>query len=381
MLVAGCSAYPPQYVWRVLSLRDSDVDDMHVFPRRDIAAAPGAADIPLAPDPERVRQAFAKALPGQSLEPWLEARGTLAFVVLQRGRVIYEGYFGGQQRDAPVTSFSVAKSVLGTLVDLAAEQGRIGSLDDAVTLYVPELAARDPRFERVTLRHLLDMDSGLRYREFPFVNGDDARTYYFPDLRRLAIEQTSVERPPASGWQYNNYHPLLLGLVLERTTGMPVSKWLEVALWQPAGMAGGASWSLDSEASGFEKLESGLNARALDFARFGQLFLDDGVALDGRRVVAAVDVRAATAPDGARPLDAMRPGLYYKHFWWGQRLPAGGYAFSARGNHGQFVFVSPANGTVIARFGREYGVPPGEWARLAEAMADTLGGAPPAAAR
>jgi len=73
------------------------------------------------------------------------------------------------------------------------------------------------------------------------------------------------------------------------------------------------------------------------------------------------------------PLTHLRAGMYYKHFWWGQQRADGGYDFSARGNHGRFVFVSPANGVVIARNGQRYGVPPGEWMRLFEQMADRLG--------
>ncbi len=197
--------------------------------------------------------------------------------MLRRGQLIYEGYFNGQQRDDPATSFSVAKSVLGTLLDQAIEAGKVSSLDDPVTRYLPELQQRDPRFEAVTLRHLVDMKAGLHYQEFPFLNGDDAKTYYWPDLRELALQHTQVEQAPGQAWLYNNYHPLLIGLVLERRTGMPVAQWLQQQLWQPAGMPAGASWSLDRE-GGFEKLESGINARTRDFARFGQLFLDQGVA-------------------------------------------------------------------------------------------------------
>ena len=72
-------------------------------------------------------------------------------------------------------------------------------------------------------------------------------------------------------------------------------------------------------------------------------------------------------------LPQFRDGAYYKHFWWGQRRADGGYDYSARGNHGQFVYVSPANQVVIARTGREYGVPPRQWIALFEAMADSLG--------
>lgn len=372
-LALALVAYPPVYVWRTLSLGDSDVDDQFVFPKRTIHAAAAAREMPIAPDPERVRRAFAALMPGQDLDAWLAANTTQGFVVLQHGRVIYEGYFNGHHRDDTATSFSVAKSVLATLVDLAVAEGRIRSLDDPVTDYLPELKARDPRFAQIRLRHLLDMNAGLHYVEYPFMTSDGAKTYYWPDLRALALAGTRIERPPGEAWLYNNYHPLLVGLVLERTTGMPVATWMERKLWQPAGMAADASWSLDSEATGFEKLESGINARTLDFARFGQLFLDGGVALDGTRVLPAQAVRDATSPDGAMPLPQYRAGAYYKHFWWGLQRDDGGYDFSARGNHGQFVFVSPKNGVVIARNGRDYGVPPPVWIRLFAGLADRLG--------
>lgn len=364
--------YPPAYVWRVLVWRDADVEDQYRFARRVVKAAVPALQMPVALDEQAVRQAFAAAKPGQSLENWLASQGTLGFVVLRRGQVIYEGYFNGQQRDEPATSFSVAKSVLATLLDQAIAAGRVGSLDDPVTKYLPELHARDRRFDRITLRHLVDMNAGLHYREFPFLHGDDAKTYYWPDLRSLALQGTRIDHVPAEAWLYNNYHPLLIGLVLERSAGMPVAQWLQQQLWQPAGMPADASWSLDRE-GGFEKLESGLNARTLEFARFGQLFLDEGVALDGRRVLDAEAVRAATSPEGANSLAHRRPGMYYKHFWWGQQRADGHHDYSARGNHGQFVFVSPANGVVIARNGQRYGVAAGEWLRLFEQMADRLG--------
>jgi Beta-lactamase len=87
-------------------------------------------------------------------------------------------------------------------------------IDDPVTRYVPELAARDPRFKQVTLRELLTMSSGLRYREssFPSPRGDDTNTYYGVDLRKHALEQTRIEQAPGREWHYNNYNPLLLGL-------------------------------------------------------------------------------------------------------------------------------------------------------------------------
>jgi CubicO group peptidase (beta-lactamase class C family) len=372
-LVAAYAVYPASYVNRLLAWRGADVDDQFRFPRREIRSGSKSVERRKEADPQRVRAAFASTHDGADLEAMLRQHDTLAFLVLQHGQLVYEGYFGGHQADAPVTSFSVAKSLLSTLILLAVADGRIGGLDDAVTRYVPELVRRDARFDRITLRHLLQMRSGIRYREFPFFHGDDAKTYYWPDLRELALNQTRIDTDPGGAFVYNNYHPLLLGLVLERATGLSVTDVLSRRVWQPAGLGAGASWSLDSEASGFEKLESGVNARALDFARFGQLFLDDGLAADGTRVLPAGLVQAATGPDGAMPLDALRPGLYYQLMWWGQRRPDGGHDFSARGNHGQYVFVSPSNAVVIVRFGRRYGQPAGAWMRSFEALADALG--------
>jgi CubicO group peptidase (beta-lactamase class C family) len=371
------TVYPAQYVYRTLVWMESDVDDRFRFPPREIAAHTGARELPSDPQPARVRAAFAASMPGQELDGWLAAQQTMGLVVLQHGRVIFEGYYNGHQREERATSFSSAKSILSTLVAAAAEDGLL-DLDEPITKRLPELRARDPRFERFTVRHLLGMRQGIRYRETGLPNGDDAKTYYWPDMRALALQETVIASDPAPGWRYNNYHPLLVGLLLERATGMPVAKYLEQRLWQPTGMAAGASWSLDSKASGFEKMESGVNARTIDFARFGQLMLERGVAADGRRVLKELTVRQLTGPEGAADLDHRRKGQYYQLFWWGQREPRWGDAFYAHGKYGQFIFVSPSNGVVIARNGRQYGVAAPEWITTFSQMAYELGRSLPA---
>jgi CubicO group peptidase (beta-lactamase class C family) len=379
LLATALLLYPPTYVYRVLVWADADADDHTRFPMRRIAPRAGAQPLPRKPDPAAVEAAWQAAGGAHPMADDLASLGTQAFLVLRRGEVIYEGYFNGATRDSWVTSFSVAKSFLAVLVHMAAAEGAIASLDDPVTRYLPELRRRDARFDRVTLRHLLRMASGIRYEEFPFLHGDDARTYYDPDLRKLALEETQIgDVAPGTRFHYNNFHPLLLGLVLERTTKMPVARYLEQRLWQPAGMVGDASWSLDSEASGFEKLESGLNARAEDFARFGQLMLQGG-RIDGVQVVPQAIVESSTAPPVVPPgyyaggwmqPDARR---YYASMWWGQSRDDGGFDFAGRGNHGQLLFVSPRNGVVIVRHGTRYGINSSAWFERARLMADRLG--------
>ena len=243
-----------------------------------------------------------------------------------------------------MTSFSVAKSVVSALVGRAIAGGRIGSVDDAIVTYLPELAGRN--LDGVTIAHLLEMASGIRYDGggsggTPFQ--DDAKTYYEPDLRRLAL---AVERagPPGSQWQYNNYHPQLLGLILERTTGMSVSDYLSQELWKPLGMEAPASWSLDSNKGGFEKMESGINAHAADFARFGLLFAHDGE-IGGRQLLGADWVRTSTEPKVKDD---------YGYFWWTD--PASTQrAFAARGNLGQLIYVAPDKDVVVVQFGEHSG--------------------------
>jgi CubicO group peptidase (beta-lactamase class C family) len=378
LLAVACIVYPPQYVWRVLVWQDADADDWQRFAMRRMAPAAGAQPLPRRPDPASVTAAWVTAGGQREMEAELASHGTQAFLVLRDGVVIHESYANGGSREGWVTSFSVAKSFLSALLGVAVAEGRIDTLDAPVTRWVPELLRRDPRFAQVTLRHLVNMASGLHYAEFPFLHGDDAKTYYHPDLRALALFQSRVETPPGQRFHYNNYHPLLLGIVIERATGMPVADYLAQKLWQPAGMVGEASWSLDRE-GGFEKMESGINARAEDFARFGLLMLHQGRVGD-RAVVPADWAQASTSPLQApadyyagSPWHRANPARFYTAMWWGQARPEGGRDFAARGNHGQMVFVSPRNGVVIVRHGWRYGLPPQVWFERARVMADALG--------
>ena len=193
------------------------------------------------------------------------------------------------------------------------------------------------------------MSSGLQYvkSDNPFVS-DDPKTYYDPDLRARAL-QAVVEGAPGEKFRYNNYNPLLVGMVIERATGKSVSEYLSEKIWQPLGMSAPATWSLDSEASGFEKMESGVNARAIDFLKFGRLFLHEGN-WNGRQIIPADWVYASTKPDSLND-----PARFYQYFWWVNRSREPDYHYYGEGNKGQFIYIVPSSKIIIARFGVEYG--------------------------
>ena len=231
---------------------------------------------------------------------------------------------------------------------------------------MPELLPKDARFADVTLRDLMSMSSGLCYVELGMPWSDDAQTYYGTDLRRTALS-VDVCEPAGSRFLYNNYNLLLEGPVLERATGTTVSDYLSRRLWRPMGAEADASWSLDSEWSGFEKMESGLNAVPRDYARFGVLFARGGE-VGGRQVVPEDWVRLATSPEAAGGAAS-----FYGLHWWtgttsGDRFPVG-HAL-AEGYFGQFVYVAPDRGLVIVRLGDDYGVE--EWPQRLSRLADAL---------
>ena len=155
-------------------------------------------------------------------------------------------------------------------------------------------------------------------------------------------------------------------MILERATGMPVSHYMEAKLWKPAGMEADASWSLDSKEDGFEKMESGVNARARDFARFGMLFAKEGK-WRGKQLISRGWVKESTRADTNTD-----PSLDYQYFWW-VNTPDGKNHFSARGNYGQYIYVAPEKDLVIVRLGKEEGERGyGYWTSLFEQLATKL---------
>jgi CubicO group peptidase (beta-lactamase class C family) len=318
------------------------------------------------------------------LDKLLESTNTTAFIVIKDDAILYERYFNGYVRDSINTSFSMAKSFTSALIGIAIDEGYIDSVDAPVVTYIQEL--RGKGFDSLTIRHLLMMSSGFNYSEtslpgdidFPW--GDDVATYYSLDLRKTALG-VKVSEPPGKHFRYNNYHPLLLGMILERTTGRSVAEYLEEKIWKPLGMEFPASWSIDSEESGFEKMESGINARAIDFAKFGRLFLNNGD-WNGTRIISERWVAESTTRDYDVPTDYYRlPGWwvssfesglgYYKYMWWAYTRGENDYDFYAAGHLGQYVYVSPRRNLIIVRHGMNEGAV-NSWPELLYKAAEKL---------
>jgi len=361
--LSACATLPP---WMMVQGRAAISDHRH-FHNAEIAPAATPRALPALEAPPRLPA----PRNGESLESALERNGTVAFIVVQHGRVVWERYFNGHRRDSIATSFSVAKSVISLLLGQAIADGKVASVDEPITRYLPELRERDPRFERVRLRDLLQMRSGIAFDEDYQKPWSDAAVFYLtPDLR-AAVHGLHIEVEPDTRFKYSSGDTQLLGMAIERAIGQPLARYLEQRLWQPMGAEYPASWSQDSAAGGVTKAFCCLNARAIDFARLGQLMLERG-RVDGRQVVPerwiadSLAVREHAGADAPTRANLQRPGepraAFYTWQWRRMPAPAPGELgvratddFYAQGFYGQYVYVAPAKQMVIVRLGREHG--------------------------
>ena len=372
----GALVYSPEYVGRVLRSGQSEVGDyLDGFPLSPLSASKEPFVFTEALEEERVSSAFQEILGVSDFDAFLADAETQAFIVIKDDTVLYEHYFNGAERDSMMTSFSVAKSFDSALIGIAIEEGFIGSVEDPITEYLPELLERDAAFERIRIKDLLLMASGLEYQELRWwlLNGDDPLTTYYPDQREISLTNTRIIDPPGQYFLYNKYHPQLLGIILEGTTGMSVTEYTQTRLWDRIGMEYDGAWAMDSQESGFEKMEAGLNARAIDFAKFGRLVLNDGD-WDGDQVVPADWIRESTSLDPTThnvdyfahsfgPYIYEEGNGYYKYMWYGKLRQGQQSDIAAEGDLGQIIYISPAHHVIIVRNGTGFGISLGEWTK------------------
>jgi CubicO group peptidase (beta-lactamase class C family) len=351
----------PTYAWRMLRYGESDINDVRIFPERMIENGSTYSLIERGHGgtPYEVEYPYQGEMRREVLDDLLKRTGTRAFLILKDDKLIYESYFESSRKEVN-TSFSTAKSFSSALIGAAIADGSIESVSDPVIQYVPEIAGRG--LDQLTIRDLLLMNSGIRYLHSdeilfylaPF--SDDALTYYPPDLRKVALSVKASGTPIGEAFRYNNYHMLLEGLIIERATGMHVAEYLQEKFWKPMGAEFPASWSMDSEASGFEKMESGINARAIDYARFGLIFLHNGT-WNGVQILPEAWVAESTQPLRPDPrrwetmTDIADYGGYYKYHWWGIDNADGTYDFNSHGKYDQLIYIAPRRNVVIVRLG------------------------------
>lgn len=278
----------------------------------------------------------------QALELFLKDHKTLSFLIIRNDSILYEYYDQSKADSSIVTSFSVAKAFISGLIGIAISEGKISGTNTSIVSYFPELM--DQGFDPVTIDHLLDHTSGIHYKEIQNHVGGNLEFYWGKDLSTDIFNINPVFTP-GEHFEYSNINTQLLAMILKRATGMSVSEYLQEKIWKPIGMEYPASWSTSKDGpDGIEKAFCCLNARTIDFAKFGRLYLNRGN-WNGKQIISEswIDQSLSSSKENGQRLTY--------HYNWGIGPKKYG-SYYAIGLYGQFIYMYPEKNVIIVRFGK-----------------------------
>lgn len=280
-----------------------------------------------------------KAVLPPEVAAWIEDRAVTSMVVLKDGLMVHESYHLGTGEADLRISWSMAKSVLSALFGIVLAEGKIESLDDPVTRYVPELAGT--AYDGATLRDILTMSSGVAF--------DEDYLDFWSDINRMgrvlalggtmdgfAAGLSEREAEPGARWHYVSIDTHVLGMIIRGATGEDIPELLERHILAPMGLEQAPYYLTDGEGVSF--VLGGLNMTTRDYARLGQMIAQGGV-WQGRQIVPRDWVEQSIRPQAPG-------GAGYGYQWW-IADGAGPGEVNAQGIYGQYIWIDRSRGVVI----------------------------------
>ncbi|MCM1530660.1 MAG: beta-lactamase family protein [Bacteroides sp.] len=352
LAVAGCVAVlvlpGNYYVRRALVHTYPKIDQYPIFENRVVRAG---NPVPLE---------FASGVSGCRIDSAFEADfaryGTVAFLVMRNGRVELEQYWEDYGEKSHSNSFSMAKSIVSLLIGCAIADGCIESVDQPVSDFLPEWGSFNGR--PLLIRDLLTMSAGVKWDESSTsLFSTTTEAYYGKDLWGLARREVLVATPG----EYFNYQSgvtQILAFLLKKATGRNIADYASEKIWTPIEAEEDALWSLDRK-DGMEKAYCCFNSNARDFARLGQLVLQNGYWYSKNGRVSVVDsayVAQATSPatylKAVLPNGTEAPCTMYGYQFWLMNYKGHEVKYF-RGILGQYIMVIPDLDMVVVRLGHK----------------------------
>lgn len=340
----------PTYMREALIHWYPDISDTYIFSSHTVRKADICWDFPEARD-------FNSYQMTPEENKYLDQYGTVAYLVIQNDSVLYEEYRDGWTPETLSNIFSATKSIVGLLIGIAYDEGYIESLDDKVGKYLLEFKEGDK--DKITIRHLLTMSSGLDWDEaYTALISKTTEAYYGDNIRDLVMN-LEVAEEPGKRYSYKSGDTQILSFVLEAALNkghkekesVTISDYAQEKLWQPVQACNDALWNLDRE-GGDEKTYCCFNTTARDMAHLARLILHNGN-WNGKQVISEKYLQEAISPavylenefsDG--PLDYYGFQIWIMHYK-GMQFPA------FRGLGGQYVFAIPQKNAIVVRLGHK----------------------------
>ena len=330
----------PKYAQRALIYQKVGIDDYTLFENRTVAVAqPQEWDT----DPA----ASGLKLNAKTIKEFDELQ-TIAYLVIKDGKIIFEQYWGGYGTKSLTNSFSMAKSIIGLLIGAAIDDGYIKSIEQPISDFIPEY--KNSTNQNLKIKDVLSMSSGLNWDEsYGSLFSTTTEAYYGKNIKDLIYSLKVIEQPGIE-YKYLSGNTELLAMVIETATGKKVAEYTSVKFWKPMGAVNEALWCLDDK-DGMEKAYCCFNSNARDFARWGQLVLNNGI-WNNDTLISPEYVKMSTAPASHLTDETGNNINYYAYQWWVQQLNGHDVPYM-RGILGQYVFVIPNRNAVVVRLGHK----------------------------
>lgn len=308
------------------------ISDYEYFDNREIANSN--------PEPWPIHKNFNQFIETEELKVLNEQRETKSFLVIKNDSIVFEKYYDGYDENSLSNSFSVAKSIVVSLMGKAIMEGKIKGLDQPVSDYFDEY--KEGLASELTVGDLASMSSGMKWNEkYYSVINITSESYFTDDLRSVILRQKIIDKPGQS-FRYSSGDTQLLAMVIEKATGTTLSDYLSEKFWKPMGAENNALWQLDSDNYGMEKAYCCIASTARDFARFGKLYINNGK-WGNEIILDSSFVELATKP-------VFNSSPYYGYGWWLYNFE-GKKVFTMNGHRGQFVISFPEENIIIVRQG------------------------------
>ena len=332
--------------------------------RPTIAVSRGTGPVQALPTSQRTDLDAITFIPMGGTAPFTWADSLIAnytdgIVVLHRGRIVYERYFGALTPEGQHIAFSVTKSFFGTLATLLIAEGKLDA-SAPISRYLPELGASG--FGDATVAHVLDMTTALDFVEnyvgespifeqYRYASGLNPRPagYEGPSSILTFLPVIGKKGQHGAEFHYRTPNVDVIAWLIARVTGKSPAAVLSERIWSRIGAEADACLQVDAD--GEPLAGTALNARLRDLARFGEL-LRCGGKVNGEQVIPTAvvnEIRQGSSRDAFKFGGyATLPGWSYHNFWWVSHDDHGVYM--ARGIHGQAIYIDPKAEMVIARF-------------------------------
>ena len=278
------------------------------------------------------------------VQDWIKERHVTSLIVMKDGQMVYEDYYQGTGADDLRISWSVAKSFLSSLVGILLEEGTIASIDDPVIKYAPSL--KGSAYEGATLRNVLQMSSGVTFDEDYLDKSSDINRMgreiaLGGSLDEFAASIKDSFAEPGTVMQYVSIDTHVIGMVVRGASGQSIIDLLSEKIIKPLGMEKQPLYVTDGDGVAF--VLGGLNLTTRDYARFGQMVLQDGFYND-QQIVPKAWLRASTKATA----NTKEGNRKYGYQWWIPAQDATEGEFYAHGIYGQYLYFNRPLGVMIA---------------------------------